>query len=813
MPSHSAKRRRLLGAAIACLTLIATSLLTAQISSAAASDYTVSSTPFRDTFTRTVSAGWGAASSGQSYSRSYDGRASVSNGRGVVSLKPAQSQGQTVTSVSLRDVRASVTVALNSLPNAGNGLSANVVLRGSSNKAYEGTLRLSSDGKLVLKIARIDGSTSTALRLDTVVGSGVKAATDYTLDFQATGTNPVTLAARAYPTSGTAPEWQLTYDDSSANRITSAGTVGLLSYLSGSSGALTASYDNLAFASVTASAEPDPGDDDDGPDPTNPDTSSSVGSLGVGTAKYPVPSNAIYVSAHGNSSGSGTAGSPFGSLATALQKAPSGATIVLRGGTYHESVEVPFNKKLIIQNYPGEAVWMDGASKLTIWSQSGSTWSTPWTYNFSHIVSFTSTDQTSWWVNSKYPMAGYPEQVWINGTELTQVGSASAVTASTFYVDSSSKRLIIGTNPSGKTVEASTLQKALIVHGNGSTLRGFGVKRYATSMNQLGAVSLEVPNLTLENIVVTDNATIGIFAWSTNLSINQVSSTHNGGLGMGLSSVDTATVNRSEFSYNNAERFNGAPVSGGVKASKVKNITVQDSLFKANQNSGGLWFDDQSQQIKLNGNTFRDNEDTGLIFEISDTVKVVDNYLINNGAAGLQLFNTSHAEVWNNTIIGNKKWSIRILQDSRRGTAPVTMFSDANNFKNNVVAFANASCPLLVHDLTQTYTGAQLGVSFNNTAYWRASSTAPKDFACWASGKSGLSSYSTIASFQSATGNDKGSKEFTGSAIVNGSFQLTSAAASAASSASTAVSNSTIAAMLGVGTSWKGLGAQSDVLG
>lgn len=803
---------RPLVAAIAALTLSATTVIAVPSSDAAPSDYQVADTVLKDNFSRSVTSGWGTASSGQAYATTNGGLASTASDKGVVKLTPGATVTNTAGAAKALDARASIEVSASAATTKGNGFFTTLALRSTSTSSYRGVLRFGTNGQLVIKLIRAEGSSESVLKADTVVATGAKANTVYTFEFQVTGTNPVTLASRVYATGSSAPAWQMTYDDSASNRLTATGYIGVQSYLSGSSTAVNGSYDNLTLSTVSTPKAPAPAVPAE-PAPA-PVPSSGAGSVAVGSASYTVPSGAIYVAAKGDSSGSGTSASPYGSLATAFAKAANGATIVLRGGTYHESVELPFNKKLVVQNYPGEAVWLDGASKLTGWTKSGSTWSAPWNYKFDHTVSFTKgQDQTSWWVNANYPMAGHPEQVWVAGSALTQVGSASAVSAGKFYVDAGNKKLIIGTDPSGKTVEASTLQKAIIVHGAGSTLRGFGIKRYGTTVNQMGALSLEVNNLTVENVVVKDNATIGIFAWGSNLTMNRVTVTGSGVLGVGLTNLDGATVTQSDISSNNVERFNEAPVAGGLKTTTSKNVTISKSLFKGNVNSNGLWFDESSQQIKVAGNTFVDNGTDGLEVEISDSVKIVDNYFINNGWAGVRLFNTSRAEVWNNTISGNKKYSIRILQDERRGKAPVTMFSEALNFRNNVIAFANASCPVLVHDLTKKYTGAQLGVNLNGNAYHRSSTSAPADFACWANGSSGLLSVKSLASFQSTTGLDKQSKEFTGTAIVDSAYKLTSAATSAVSSVPLAVNDSTIAGMLGVSTGWKGVGAKSGRIG
>src|SRR3954469_25683410 len=95
----------------------------------------------------------------------------------------------------------------------------------------------------------------------------------------------------------------------------------------------------------------------------------TAGSAAVGTASYPVPAGAVFVSPAGADTGTGAAAAPLRTLTRALALTPAGGTIVMRGGVYHESVTV--TKTVTIQNYPGEAVWFDGAERVTGWEPAG----------------------------------------------------------------------------------------------------------------------------------------------------------------------------------------------------------------------------------------------------------------------------------------------------------------------------------------------------------------------------------------------------------------------------------------------------------
>ena len=115
-----------------------------------------------------------------------------------------------------------------------------------------------------------------------------------------------------------------------------------------------------------------------------------IGSLPVGSARYPVPSGAVFVSKSGSDWASGTLAAPLRTIQRAINIAPSGRTIVVRAGIYHESINIPSNRTFTIQAYPGEAVWLDGSSTVTGWVRSGSVWvKSGWTAAFNSTPGFT----------------------------------------------------------------------------------------------------------------------------------------------------------------------------------------------------------------------------------------------------------------------------------------------------------------------------------------------------------------------------------------------------------------------------------------
>jgi parallel beta-helix repeat protein len=400
-----------------------------------------------------------------------------------------------------------------------------------------------------------------------------------------------------------------------------------------------------------------------------------------------------------------------------------------------------------------------------------------WTYLFDHRVSFgAGMDESSRYVDPAYPMAGYADAVWIDGVELTQVGSEAAVTTGKFYVDETNKRLVIGSDPTGKTVEASKLAKAIQNQGAGSTLRGFGVKRYAAHLALYGAISNEVNDCTYENLVIQDNATLGIGGWGDRATYRNLTVTGNGLLGIAADQAPGLLITKSVVKGNNDQKFKQEPVSGGIKTSNTDGAEFSDNLIEGN-NTIGLWLDVSMRNFKIMRNKITGNSE-GLEVELSGHGIIADNYIVRNNKAGLFLFDTNDVKVWNNTFEANSR-SLQFLQDERRNTNTATkdyvpwVMSNIE-LRNNVVTYGANTCPILTQDLTNTWYGNQFGISSEGNVFYRASATSPSKFACWANGSAGTTSFTNLAGWQSNTSNDMASKYYEGTSIVTSTGALTS---------------------------------------
>ena len=129
-------------------------------------------------------------------------------------------------------------------------------------------------------------------------------------------------------------------------------------------------------------------------------------------------------------------------------------------------------------------------------------------------------------------MAAYPDQVWLNGAAQRQVKDSSQVVAGTFAVDEGNRRLVLGSNPAGKSVRSSVLQRAFTVQASGTRLRGIGIRNYASSVPDQGAVRISATNVALENVVIADSSTAALGTAASGTRLQNVSITGSGQVGV-----------------------------------------------------------------------------------------------------------------------------------------------------------------------------------------------------------------------------------------------------------------------------------------
>jgi parallel beta-helix repeat protein len=344
---------------------------------------------------------------------------------------------------------------------------------------------------------------------------------------------------------------------------------------------------------------------------------------------------------------------------------------------------------LTIQNYPGEAVWFDGSVPVTNWTQQGATWvATGWTAQFDSSASYTSGSNAGGFVNPAYPMAAHPDQVFLDGASLAQVAAGTTPKAGQFAVDYAAHTITIGSDPTGHALRASDLDHAFVVGGT-VTLRGFGVRRYATPLPQIGTVFLggSVGGNLLQNLDVEDNATQGIGISVQNTTIDHVTTAANGMSGMMANTSNGLVVENSLLTGNNTEHFNSQPSAAGIKIGRSANIVIRNNDVIDNIAETGIWTDITCTNFRIVNNTVAGNTPYGIETELSDT-GIVANNTISGAKYGYTAFDTGNVQVYNNAFSNDTVWDIGLSQDERRNTDPATQ-TIAPWLVRNVIAANN----------------------------------------------------------------------------------------------------------------------------
>lgn len=761
----------------------------------------------RDSMSRSVQDGWGKSENGTPYTTTWLPSLAVSGGTGTVKMpEPGTSRTVEAGVSPAADLSASYGVSVSELPASGGGVHSGLQVRYKSGSFYQATLRVLPGGEAFLDISRTNGGpeTKSALARSVALPFRVGARQKVNMELQATGSSPVEVKARAWPAGTTPGEWQQTASDSGTARITAAGTLRITTYVSATSQPATVAYDDLSAQTlrketvpvapppappvppVEPPVSPAPPTVPEPPiepaPPAEPGSRNTAGSAPVGSTAYSVPARAVFASPGGSDSAAGTLAAPLRTIGAAIARASQGGTVVLRGGTYHEEVTIPVNKPLTVQAYPNEAVWLDGSRQVSNFVPSGKVYAAAgWTPTFDSSPTYQwgkpGTEHGGSFVDPAYPMASHPDQVWIDNAAQKQVGSLAEVTAGTFYVDYAAKKLYLGTNPAGKTVRASALAKAMSVRAENSVVRGIGIRRFATSVPHMGAVTVEKTGVVFENVSITDNSTTGIAVGAGRVTLRNVTSARNGLMGVSVVYADGLTVTGLDASGNNVERFKTAPVAGGMKVGRTRGVSVKQSTFRNNAGTG-LWLDESVYNADLSGNAMTGNASHGVSAEISAKVRLVDNVIADNRNFGVKVNNTSEVEIWNNTFSGNGR-QINVVQDKRRasnqstpGHDPRQPFPDRTmtwvngpvTVRNNIIASTSAAgnCLLCVEDYSREFTAEQLRVTAQGNVYHRVNAQQPGWAVVWSGGKSNARVYTGIAAFRAATGQEKTHLEITG---------------------------------------------------
>ncbi len=353
-----------------------------------------------------------------------------------------------------------------------------------------------------------------------------------------------------------------------------------------------------------------------------------------------------------------------GSLQAKIDAAPSGGTVTADPCVYREQITI--KKPITLQGQPGSEI-----RGSDVWSK----------FSLKGGVYVSANVLPAFSANGQCKPGTYeclkPEQVFLDGKPLKQVANGTIPATGQFSLDSG-RHVIIKDNPSGKLVEVSVRRQWVRGGASGVTIKGFKMKHAANDSQYRAALSNNnYPNWTLQGNVLSDShgALVG-FGEASGLKILNNELFRGGQLGV-HSTGASITISGNKIHDNNTSGFDPSWEAGGVKAMGTNSILAENNQVWNNQGRG-LWCDIGCSNAVFRGNTVHHNDYGGIFFEISTGAKIYNNKVYENGwdktgravgswEAGIQVYNSRNAEVYNNTVAWNRSGIAVVRVDRRDG--------------------------------------------------------------------------------------------------------------------------------------------------
>jgi CSLREA domain-containing protein len=187
-----------------------------------------------DSFTRTITNGWGSADTGGSYTLTGTSSNFGVDGSSGTIVAPAADSPRiaTLQNVSVQDLAFTFRVKTDKLA-AGNNQSVFFIARRvSNNTEYRGQLRISTTGTVYIRAAQAINGSQTIIGTEVAVPGVIHAANRYIwMRGEIVGTNPTTIRLKAWADGQAEPSgWQYTVTDSTS-ALQTAGAIGLRVFL------------------------------------------------------------------------------------------------------------------------------------------------------------------------------------------------------------------------------------------------------------------------------------------------------------------------------------------------------------------------------------------------------------------------------------------------------------------------------------------------------------------------------------------------------------------------------------------------------
>lgn len=467
---------------------------------------------------------------------------------------------------------------------------------------------------------------------------------------------------------------------------------------------------------------------------------------------FPAHAATYVVSPKGSDTNAGTASRPFQTIDKAAQTAQAGDTVVVKAGTYRESVHLRHSgtaaAPITFLAQPFGSVTVSGADPIVGWTKvqgDAPIYRVPWDHIFA--IDYHDGKPVENHPGDE-PLWGRAEQVIADGRQLLQALGLDGLTkawqmhalsagatvhpplhglggpfAGAFAVDTAQKTLYVwladGTSPVTHRMEASTRSQTFGVNPWENKdgvqyvqVRGFHFQ-YGASFPQRAVVWLHGQHNTMENCLVEDMAGAGVAVGGTlrHSVIRDCGQT--GGCAGGPGFVNEDNL----WEDNCWKPINRGWDAGGVKIAVVKGGLFRRCVFRHN-GGPGLWFDIDVHNVRVTQCVFDENEGSGLFVEISRDNQIDHNLAVGNAVGivgskggwsegGIVLAESENCRVTNNTCVGNKDG----LSFREQGPRPLDTDSGTIPFHD--------TGDIITDNISALNQGYQLGLWYDNGFFGR----------------------------------------------------------------------------------------------
>lgn len=401
-----------------------------------------------------------------------------------------------------------------------------------------------------------------------------------------------------------------------------------------------------------------------------------------------------YVANNGSDGNTGTSiNAPMRTIHRAMAKVVAGDTVLVRGGTYRESIYADrggaAGNPVTVSAYQDEVPIIKGSDVVAGWTlHGGNIWKkTGWKYNSQQVF----VDLQD---NKGLQQIGKPSSYYGSFEYPTPVGSGLAsMTAGSFYYDPLALTLYVwlpdGSDPNNHVIEASTKRRLFFMAAGHIHLKRLAFRHSSSSAFIKQGAAVELGNYSImENCDVqyTDFAGVTMGYLKTGAQVLSSNISNNGNSGINAPGSYNFRIAGNIINGNNYRNFNSLWHAGGIKATTKAYGVVEYNEVGSNKGSG-IWFDyaNGGNAIVVRNNFVHDNgpKEAGIFMEVSKNATISNNILANNERRGIYISASNNMRVYNNTIDGTKGYAGVEINGMPRSGATLTNNSLFNNIISN----------------------------------------------------------------------------------------------------------------------------------